>query len=204
MPIAFPSHVGLVAPLARLWPERVSALELFVGSMIPDVVDGAMDVLFRGHLGQWMGHSAIGTLVFCVPVGLSVSWTLRSTARAKDRRPATTPPSRSARLAKWVLSLDSGSKRASGPRRALFRASSVWLGALSHVFFDLISHHDSTLLWPWAPDPQWFFDAWYRAWFYVSPPGYPEYPIGLPFTMWLVLSGLGAWLFYRELVKPPI
>ncbi len=124
MPIAFPSHVGLVAPIARLWPERVSALELFVGSMIPDVVDGAMDVLLRGHLGQWMGHSAIGSFVLCVPVGLSVSWTLRSSARATDRRPAGTPPSRSARLAKWVLALDSGSKRASGLRRAIVGA---WL-----------------------------------------------------------------------------
>ncbi|HLQ38469.1 MAG TPA: hypothetical protein VK348_11750, partial [Planctomycetota bacterium] len=81
--------------------------------------------------------------------------------------------------------------------RLRFEAVSVWIGALSHVWFDLLSHERSRLLWPFATDPAWLGAWWRSAWFRVSAPGYPEYPIGPHFVGWLVLSIVGAVMFCR-------
>jgi hypothetical protein len=174
VPFGFPSHQGLVAPLLRWWPGRFAALPLFVGALVPDVVDGVADITLRGHLGQWMGHSLVGLFLFCLPAGLGLTYLLRRFPRFRDEP----PPS---------LGLD---------------AWSVWVGALSHVFFDLLSHDHSMLLWPWRSDPRWLPDFFYATWFRVTVPGYRDYSIGPHFVAWLLLSVGGAVLFFTLRRRP--
>ena len=45
MPLAFPSHQGLVAPLWRRWPDRYYVLALCIGAAAPDIVDGVLSLL---------------------------------------------------------------------------------------------------------------------------------------------------------------
>jgi len=77
-------------------------------------------------------------------------------------------------------------------------AWSVWVGAVSHVGFDLFTHEHSKLLWPWLDeDPAWFGAAWTSTWFRVSPPGYADYSMGPHFVAWTLLSLGGAVMFFR-------
>ncbi|MFO0549783.1 MAG: DUF4184 family protein [Polyangiaceae bacterium] len=192
MPVAFPSHAGLVSPLLRWFPERWSPTALWIGAMVPDVVDGLAD-LSRGHLGQWMGHSILGTFAFDVPAGLLLTLLVRTIAA----RMATSPRERLARGGRALLGIEPTTAA-----RPLRLAEAVWLGAVSHVVTDLISHAGSMLLWPFRADPAWFGAGWQHAWFRVSPPGYPDYPVGVPFVLWLVLSLLGGVGFFVWWPKP--
>ena len=199
MPLGFPSHQGLLAPLWRRWPASFSVLALWVGAIVPDVVDGAENIAVRGRFEQWIGHTLLGATVVGVPVGLLLTAAGRRAARRSAPATGGGPTLRALhRLAGWIRAIDNGAL----PRPAALRfdAFSVWIGALSHVFFDLLSHERSRLLWPFASDPAWFGEWWRRAWVRVSAPGYPDYPIGPHFVGWLALSLVGAVLF---LAWPP-
>jgi len=172
MPLAFPSHPGLVAPLWRRWPRTFDPLALGIGAAVPDVVDGACGVV-RGHLGQWYGHSVLGLFLLDVPATLvlvalarAVPW---SRIRALPRAPLPT------------------------------LAFAGWVGALSHVLSDFVSHETFVLLLPWHAYERVFPAFWYRRLFEVPLPGYREpYPIGPHFAVWCALSVLGAVLFFRR------
>ena len=194
MPFGFPSHQGLIAPLWRNWPNRFSVLGLWVGAIVPDVVDGMENIAVRGYFQQWIGHSLIGASAIGVPVGLALTWIVRRSAR----RFATARGSGTVRrVATWILAVDNSEVASSPARRLAIEALSVWIGALSHLFFDLLSHERSRLLWPLARDPEWLGAWWSTAWFHVSVPGYPDYPIGPHFVGWLLLSFAGAVMFLR-------
>lgn len=193
MPLAFPSHAGLVSPLLRRWPGRWSPGALWIGAMVPDVIDGVAD-LTRGHLGQWMGHSLLGTFAFDVPAGVLLALALRRLVR----RAAESPRARIGRLARALTAIEPD-----GAQRVPRLASAVWIGAMSHVASDLVSHSGSMLLWPFREDPAWFGPGWQAAWWRVSPPGYPDYPIGVPFVLWLVLSVVGGVGFFAWWPKAP-
>ena len=156
----------------RRWPQHFSVVALWVGAIVPDVIDGAASIALRGHPGQWMGHSILGLFAFSVPVGLVLTALVR---RLRIRRLAAVDHSKG----------------------HLFDAWSVWVGAVSHIVFDLVTHEHSMLLWPWRDDPQWFGARWQDTWFRASPPGYAGYSIGPHFVGWLVLSVAGAILFFR-------
>lgn len=186
MPIGFPSHQGLLAPLWRRWPQRFSVLALWAGALAPDVVDGIVNMVRRGTLGQAMAHSLLGCLVLDVPAGLALTWLVRAVARA-----------RSGAVARWIVRHDDAPQASRLVARWLFEARSALVGAISHVLFDLVSHEEAQLLSPFGTDPQWLGAWWSQAWLRVSFPGYPSYGIGPHFVGWLVLSALGAWLFFR-------
>src|SRR4051794_11490763 len=76
MPLAFPSHQGLILPVARRWPEYFDGLALCVGAATPDLVDGAAGLIGRGHLGQGLGHSLLGVGILCWPAGMLMTWVL--------------------------------------------------------------------------------------------------------------------------------
>jgi hypothetical protein len=59
MPLSFPSHQGLIAPLWRRWPAAFDVPALCAGAAMPDVVDGVA-ATWRGHFGQGIGHSYDG------------------------------------------------------------------------------------------------------------------------------------------------
>lgn len=81
MPLAFPSHQGLVLPLQRRFPQHIDAVALCVGAALPDIVD-AVAWPFRGELGQWLGHSLLG-VASCVPTGLALAWLTRRLLRRR-------------------------------------------------------------------------------------------------------------------------
>jgi len=177
MPLAFPSHQGLILPLWRRFPARVDGLALCAGAAMPDIVDGVAWPL-RGELGQGPGHSLLGLVLACGPGGLACAWGLR---RVLGRE--------------LVSRLDAGAPPSPGLGRA---ASSVGLGALSHLLFDLVSHGSFPWLWPWFQDVHVFPAWWYHAWTHVPLPVYRQpYPVAPHTIAWCLLTVLGAVLFVR-------
>ena len=81
MPFGFPSHQGLIAPLWRIWPDRFNVLALWVGTVVPDVVDGFENIAIRGQFQQWIGHSLVGATAVGVPVGLLLTSGVRVSTR---------------------------------------------------------------------------------------------------------------------------
>ncbi len=79
MPMTFPAHQGLIAPLWRRWPGRFDVVALCVGAAMPDIVDGAIGI-FRGRFGQGIGHSLLGLVLLCVPAGLLIRALVRRIA----------------------------------------------------------------------------------------------------------------------------
>lgn len=204
MPWGFPSHQGLILPLWARWPRRFQGLALCVGAGVPDIVDGVIGVL-RGRLGQGIGHSLIGLAVLSVPVGLLVTGLVRKLWHrfVLSRRRPGAPRS-------WFEFLDETPPRtAEGfapasfwPRRGdLGRESlSVFVGAVSHVFFDFISHETFGLLRPWYENPNFFPDFWRHRWGAVDLLVYrTPYPIAPHTLVWFVLSVGGAFLYVRIL-----
>jgi len=186
MPLAFPSHQGLVLPVCAWFPGRFDAVASCVGAAMPDIVDAAAWPL-RGELGQWLGHSLLGVVAACVPVGLAVDALVR---RAVPRA-----------LLGWL------EPRAARPALGC-AALSVGVGALSHVAFDLVTHGNLLLFWPWYTDDHAFPAWWYHSFFGIPLPVYREpYPFAPHTIAWLALTVLGAWLFVRYLRrgqrKPP-
>ncbi len=174
MPLAFPSHQGVILPLWRRFPHAIDGVAVSVGAAMPDIVD-ALAWPIRGELGQWMGHSLIGTFA-CVALGIPLVWLARRV------------------LPKGFLArLDRGAP----DRPTLVRMlASLAIGSLSHVASDFVTHANCLLFWPFAePDP---FPAWWKhAWTTVSMPWYREpYPIAPHWVSWALVTVLGAVSFF--------
>jgi hypothetical protein len=194
MPLTFPSHQGLLAPLWRRWPGRFHVLALCWGAAVPDVVDGALGA-WRGYLGQSYGHSLVGLLCFCLPTGLLLTWlALLAASFWKDR-------GRARWLSRAVACVDRADRLAPGlsrGRRLGVMAASVLLGGCSHLLFDFLSHGNFLWLYPWYESRHFFPAWWYIRWFEVWAPGYREpYPLGPHFVVWACLSLLGIVLLFR-------
>ena len=199
MPLTFPSHQGLIAPLWRRWPERFHVLGLCIGATAPDIVDGVLGA-YHGSLGHRQGHTLAGLFLLCLPTGLLLTWLAVALGRRSSRRArgGLAVWRWSAWLGRHIESLDSQPPRASRLRRTAFVAFSVWLGALSHLFFDGISHGRFVLLQPWCGSVRLFPSWWYVEWFALPIPGYRgPYPIGPPCVVWVLLSLLGAVMLFR-------
>jgi hypothetical protein len=85
------------------------------------------------------------------------------------------------------------------PSPGLGRAAlSVAFGAFSHLVFDLVTHGNFLLLWPWYRNDHAFPSWWYRDWGSIPLPVYREpYPFAPHTVVWIALSILGAVLFVR-------
>lgn len=192
MPFAFPSHQGLIAPLWRRWPGRFDVLGLCVGAAMPDVVDGFVG-LYRGHLGQSVGHSLIGVALFCVPGGVVLWIALKSIFQ---RLPVPARPGLALRAHRALIGSIPIENR---PLRLLL---CLGLGAFSHLFFDLISHGGFEWFYPWFTPGRIFPEWWYTVWFRIPVPGYEQpYPFGPHFLVWAALSVIGIISLFRPLFK---
>ena len=199
MPLAFPSHQGLIAPLWRRWPDKFNVLALSIGAAVPDVVDGVAGA-FRGHLGRWYGHSLMGLFVLCLPSGLVLTWLASVLGRwltAQAKANATAP-----RCFRWlgrrIQLLSNLPTRPSRLKRIAFAGFSVWIGALSHQFFDFISHGNLFWFYPWYENPGFFPSWWHTKWFEIPLPGYAHpYPAGPHLLVWVSLSLLGIVMLFR-------
>jgi len=199
LPATFPSHQGLIAPLWRRWPESFNVLALCIGAGVPDAVDGIAGI-FRGHLGQWYGHSLLGLFLVGLPLGLVLTWLTvlfgRGLSALAGRDAARAP--RVARIAEGIQRLNSGPVHDSRLGRLLFVGCSVWIGAFSHLVFDLISHGNFLWFLPWYENHRCFPEWWYTRWFELPLPGYKNpYPAGPQVLVWIFLSVLGIVLFCR-------
>ncbi len=148
---------------------------------MPDVVD-ALAWPVRGELGQGMGHSLVGVVIACLPLGLVLEQLVR---RFVPRR--------------FLARLDGETR----PKLGL-ACSSIAVGALSHDLFDLVTHANFPLLWPWGkgldPFPSWWSRPWARIPLFVYREPYPLAPHTI---VWAILSVLGVVLFVRALKKKP-
>lgn len=180
MPVAFPSHQGVILPLWRRFPRAIDGVAVSVGAAMPDVID-ALAWPYRGKLGQWMGHSLVGTLA-CVAVGVPLVLLCRRILPAR-----------------WIANLDRGAPDRPTLGRMLL---SLALGSLSHVFSDLVTHANCLLFWP-GPEPDIFPAWWSRAWTHVALPIYDEpYPIAPHWVSWALFTIGGAIAFVWCVRKP--
>ncbi len=203
MPLTFPSHQGLILPLVRRWPRHFDALALCVGAAMPDVVDGLLG-LYRGYLGQWYGHTLLGTVVFCWPGGLVLTWLLMIVAKYLSQRfylirsiqPAFAELAHSSAL--QVNTPRTGVV----PNWLVFVSLSIWVGALSHLLWDFVSHGNCLWLYPFIGNSQVFPSWWYAVWFEIPLPFYEDpYPFGPHLVAWFALTLIGALLFFDPVLR---
>ena len=195
MPMTFPAHQGLILPILRRWPRSFDALALSVGAAMPDITDTVLGLSINGYFKQWYGHSLIGIFTLDVAGGLLLTWFLATVARRLQTSRARTP-STSAPVG------DSGTVAFWHTRLPLW-SFSVFVGILSHVGFDLISHDTNLLLYPWHEDPHWFPGWWYRTWFEIHPLRMfgRSYSVGVFSVIWCLLTVVGIFSFIQFLAQ---
>ncbi|GHA83111.1 DUF4184 family protein [Cognatilysobacter bugurensis] len=121
MPLT-PSHAAAALLLERTWP-RMPLAALVIGSMSPDF-EYLLRLIPRGEFG----HTPMGLLLFCLPVGLVVWGVYRAWIRPMVHD--LLPPGLSAGTApRCDASWSAG-------------ALAVLLGAVSHVTWDAFTHAD--------------------------------------------------------------
>jgi hypothetical protein len=198
--MTFPAHQGLILPVVRRWPNSFDALALSVGAAMPDITDTILGFPLNGYFKQWYGHSLIGIFTLDLVIGLLITWLIAIFARRlfRDgdvpRRLQTfftkTPP-------------NGGPEGAGGRNRVPLRlwSFSVFIGILSHIGFDLVSHDTNLLLYPWYESPRWFPSWWYTIWFEIRPLSMfgRSYAVGVFSDMWVLLTLIGIFLFIRFL-----
>ncbi len=75
MPFTF-SHPAIVLPLSRLTPKWFSLTGLVVGTMSPD-----FEYFFRMRMQGTYAHTLQGMVVFCLPVGILLTFLFHNVAR---------------------------------------------------------------------------------------------------------------------------
>lgn len=140
MPVTMLSHQAVVLPLKMRWPHRFSGLGLCLGSMAPDLE-------FIGRMtDDWIfSHTMGAQLWFTIPVSLVLHWLLTALIF-----PVLLPFLRDhPKLRLHDLAALSAPVSFSEWSRA---ALSAWLGGMSHVVLDGITHgNHSGWLVPWFP-----------------------------------------------------
>jgi hypothetical protein len=185
VPFTFPSHPGLILPLWVARPRRFDALALAVGSVLPDIMDAAIERP-SGDVHQNFAHSLVGLATLCVPVGFAlVHGTDLLVARLL--RPA---------APRWIGNARGWLRRLVPPRPDWRRVMiAVSIGAFSHLFFDAFTHRRFDWLRPWVR-PNLRPNELAGDWLSVRFRGMEDpWGIGLFGLMWLCWSALGALLF---------
>jgi hypothetical protein len=198
MPMTFPAHQGLILPIVRRWPNSFDALALSVGAAMPDITDSILSFPINGYFRQWYGHSLLGIFTLDLWIGLFITWILAGVAgrlfrnsgvperlriffrNAPPKSDAVVPQNRSP-LRLWIFS--------------------VFIGILSHIGFDLISHDTNLLFYPWAENTRWYPNWWYKIWFQLRPMHVfgRTYAVGVFSIIWMLLTLVGTVLFVQFL-----
>ena len=195
MPMTFPAHQGLILPLIRRWPNSFDALALSVGAAMPDITDTILGFPINGYFKQWYGHSLIGIFTLDLVGGIFITWLIAILARRLQVFLTKAPPTRDP---EGVGSRKTNFNGRDGLRSWSF---SVFVGILSHIGFDLISHTTNLLFYPWYENVRWFPAWWYTIWFEIRPlsrSGRTHF-VGVPTVIWGLLSLLGTFLFLQFL-----
>lgn len=199
MPMTFPAHQGLILPVVRRWPQTFDALALSVGAAMPDLTDTVLGLSMNGYFQQWYGHSLLGIFTLDMLGGLLLTWLIAVSAARFFQ-----DSGRVQRLHVFLRRRPLKSDRAKSKTPALPRwAFSVFVGILSHIAFDLISHDTNLLFYPWYEDPRWFPEWWYATWFEIPPvpPFGHTYSGGIHTVIWGLLTIVGILLFFQFLLS---
>jgi hypothetical protein len=200
MPMTFPAHQGLILPVVRRWPNSFDALALSVGAAMPDITDTVLGFLLNGYFKQWYGHALIGIFTLDLLGGLLITWLLASFGTRFLRYPRLPQ-----RMQTRFPGRDPVTLQTPGPRwrsRLGLWTFSVFIGILSHVGFDLISHDTNLLLYPWLENPHWLPGWWYPIWFEIRPlPMFGRtYGVGVFSLIWILLTLIGIFSFIQFLI----
>ena len=200
MPMTFPAHQGLILPVVRRWPRSFDALALSVGAAMPDITDTILGFPLNGYFKQWYGHSLLGVFTLDLGLGVAITWLIAMLARRLFRnRPV---PQGLQPFFPDLLPGGTPERAGRGNRFPLRLWSfSVFIGILSHIGFDLISHDTNLLLYPWVEDPHWLPGWWYPIWFRLRPLHVfgRSYAVGVFSIIWGLLTLIGIFLFIRFL-----
>jgi hypothetical protein len=198
--MTFPSHQGLILPVVRRWPNSFDALALSVGAAMPDITDTILGFSLNGYFKQWYGHSLIGIFTLDLGIGLLITWLIAMlTARLFRNRgvPRRLQPF-------FTKTPPNGDPAGAGGRNRIplrLWSFSVFIGILSHIGFDLISHDTNLVLYPWVENPRWYPGWWYTIWFEIPPFSRfgRSYAVGVFSIIWGLLTLIGTVLFIRFL-----
>ena len=138
MPVPFLAHQAPVLPLKR-WRPGLDGVALVVGSAMPDMARATQKTtphFFFDHPLWWDGHTPTQQFVWCLPVGLVVTWLVR---RLLAPRLAGYLPDLG------VLHLRDLRHVGRTRHRWWVIAGSVLIGSFSHVVLDLLTHSDRAL-----------------------------------------------------------
>ena len=198
--MTFPSHQGLILPVVRRWPNSFDALALSVGAAMPDITDTILGFPINGYFKQWYGHSLLGVFTLDLAGGLFITWLLvlffrrlfRNSEVPHHLQPFFTkePPNRD--------------PAGAGGRTRLplnLWIFSVFIGILSHIGFDLISHDTNLMFYPWVENPYWFPGWWYIIWFEFRPVSMfgKTYAVGGFSILWILLTLICIFSFLQFL-----
>jgi hypothetical protein len=201
MPMTFPSHQGLILPVARKWPNSFDALALSVGAAMPDITDTVLGFLINGYFKQWYGHALIGTFTLDLLGGLCITRLIAVVAKRLSKFTDFSP--RLQRFLRKAPPISNPAEAGDSSHRAQLSlwSFSILVGILSHVGFDLISHDINLLFYPWHENVHWFPEWWYRIWFEIRPlPMFGHsYSVGVHSVIWGVLTFIGIILFFQFL-----
>jgi len=199
MPMTFPAHQGLILPVARRWPNSFDALALSVGAAMPDITDSILGFPLNGYFKQWYGHSLLGVFTLDLAGGLILTWIITVLARRLD-----IPQRLQTFLSKAPPTHDpaGGSHTVLHERNRLSLWSfSIFVGILSHIGFDLISHDTNLLFYPWHENMHWFPKWWYTIW--IEIPALHafgrRYSVGVFSVIWCSLTLIGVFSFFQFL-----
>jgi hypothetical protein len=180
------AHAAAALPLHR-WAltlgVRLPLSALVVGSMAPD-----FEYLLRLEPAGRFGHSPLGLITFCVPLGVAAWWVFE--ALVAPALLAVVPPALAATLRRAATS----SSRAGG--RVARATLAVFLGAASHVVWDGFTHaHGWAVAWlPSLRDAVaptlWPELVWFRLLQHVS----------TVFGSLVIVVAVGRWLAHQ----PPV
>jgi hypothetical protein len=200
MPMTFPAHQGLILPVARRWPNSFDALALSVGAAMPDITDTILGFLINGYFKQWYGHALIGIFTLDFLGGLFITWVLAVIARRLWN--VNGLPSRWQVFLKKAPAHDDSADYSARAQLRVW-SFSMFVGILSHIGFDLISHRTNLLFYPWYEHVHWFPDWWYQTWLEGQPVtifGHP-YLVGVYSLSWGALTIIGIFLFFQFLTQ---
>ncbi len=190
MPMTFPSHQGLILPVARKWPHAFDVLALSVGAAMPDITDSLLGFPLNGYFKQWYGHSLIGIFTLDWIGGLLITWLLDRQVRRLLTSTRLSPRWRSYLEKAASMGAEESGRAENGPRLWNF---SLLVGIFSHIGFDLISHDTNLLFYPWYENVHWLPDWWYVIWFRMRPLHAfgRTYEAGVFSIVWGALTALG-------------
>ena len=201
--MTFPSHQGLILPVVRRWPNSFDALALSVGAAMPDITDSILGFPLNGYFKQWYGHSLLGIFTLDLAGGVFTTWLITVLVRRLLSSPYL--PQR----LKAFLTISPSTFESAGNTNTVFHPQrrfrvwsfSVFVGILSHIGFDLISHDTNLLFYPWFENVHWFPHWWYITWIKIPALhafGRP-YFVGVFSVVWGMLSLLGIYWFLEFL-----